>query len=142
MTKLISHQTTETLPSGTTITTLHLTPKAKRGLSTNGATIPPQPGEPPAEPTVYYHQQRLGKAQIVLHAGTFSAIMLALLGVQLMVCAMVLSMAVSISDRVGVPRQAGAQEAGAGRSMGRAGRRSHEDPAWHLRGVRLSPLRK
>lgn len=46
MSKLISHRTTETLPSGMTITTLHLTEEAKRGLSTNGATIPPPPGEP------------------------------------------------------------------------------------------------
>lgn len=39
MSKLIESTTTETLPSGTTITTLHLTPEAKRGLSTGGARI-------------------------------------------------------------------------------------------------------
>jgi len=41
MARLISHRTTETLPSGTTITTLHLTDEARHGLSTNGATILP-----------------------------------------------------------------------------------------------------
>lgn len=39
-TKLVSHRTTKTLPCGTTVTTLHLTPEAKRGLSTNGVKIP------------------------------------------------------------------------------------------------------
>jgi hypothetical protein len=38
--KLVSHRATVTLPSGTTITMLHLTPEAKAGLSTNGAEIP------------------------------------------------------------------------------------------------------
>lgn len=37
----ISHVTSETSPSGTIITTLHLTDEAKCGLSTNGARIPP-----------------------------------------------------------------------------------------------------
>lgn len=51
MTKLIESTTTETLPSGTsgtTITTLHLTPEAKRGLSTGGALIPAPNSEPPS----------------------------------------------------------------------------------------------
>lgn len=90
--KLISHRTTETLPSGTTITKLHLTPEAKRGLSTNGVEIPAQPGEL----TIYDHRQRLSAAGIALHLGTVAAIVLAFLGVQPVVCAMIPSMAVSI----------------------------------------------
>lgn len=39
MTKPIKSQTTEVLPSGTTITTLHLTEDARRGLSTHGTKI-------------------------------------------------------------------------------------------------------
>lgn len=94
--KLIESTTTETLPSGMTITTVHLTPEAKHGLSTNGARTPPPGGEPSQELTAYDHQQRMGKAQIALHAGTFVAIVLALLGVQPVACAMIPSMAVSI----------------------------------------------
>jgi hypothetical protein len=39
MTKPIESQTTEVLPGGTTISTLHLTKDARRGLSTHGAKI-------------------------------------------------------------------------------------------------------
>jgi hypothetical protein len=55
MSKLISHRTTVTLPSGTTITTLHLTPEAKAGLSTNGVEIP---AEPPPLPAISVPQRR------------------------------------------------------------------------------------
>lgn len=40
MTKLIESQTVQILPSGATMTTLHLTPEGRRGLSTEGAQIP------------------------------------------------------------------------------------------------------
>lgn len=39
MSKLIESQTTEVLPNGSTLTTLHLTEEARRGLSINGARI-------------------------------------------------------------------------------------------------------
>ncbi len=94
MTKPIESTTTEALLSGTT---LHLTPEAKRGLSTNGAQIP-------AELTVYDHRQRHNKAVIALHAGTIVAIVLAYFGVQPVVCAMIPSMAVSIPTSVGAWR--------------------------------------
>lgn len=50
--KLVSHRTTVTLSSGTTITTLHLTPEAKAGLSTNGVEIPAPDRK---EPTMHNH---------------------------------------------------------------------------------------
>lgn len=40
MTKLIESQTAQILPSGVTMTTLHLSPEGRRGLSTGGAQIP------------------------------------------------------------------------------------------------------
>lgn len=85
--KFIESTTIETLPSGTTITTLRLTPEAKRGLHTNGATIPPQPGES-RELTVYDHQRRFQFAYAALLAGTSIAGILAMLGVPVSFCVM------------------------------------------------------
>ncbi len=92
MSKLIESETTETLPSGMTITTLHLTPEAKRGLLTNGATIPPQPGESRKltirELTVYDHQRRFQLGYAALLAGTSVAGILVMLGVPVSFCVM------------------------------------------------------
>lgn len=96
MIKLFTHSTTETTPSGTTLTTLHLTPEAKRGLSTNGARIPAP--TVPAELTAYDHQQRMGKFQLALHIGTIVAIVLAFLGVQPVACVMIPSCIVGIQS--------------------------------------------
>jgi hypothetical protein len=74
VTKLIESTTTETLPSGTTVTTLHLTPEARHGLSTGGAAIVPRE---PTELTVHDHRMRQGKAAIALHLGTVVAVVLA-----------------------------------------------------------------
>lgn len=96
MTKLVSHRTTETLPSGTTITKLHLTPEGRQGLSTNGVSIPPQPEEQPAELTIYDHKIRHGVAATVLHLGTAAAMVLALLGVSPVFCAALPAAAFSV----------------------------------------------
>lgn len=96
MIKLVESTTTETLPSGMTLTTLHLTPEAKRGLSTNGAQIPPPLREPPAELAGPDHKMRHGAVLIALHLGTVAAVVLAYLGVQPVVCAMIPSLIVGL----------------------------------------------
>lgn len=92
MSKLISHQTTETLPSGTTITTLHLTPEARAGLSTGGARIPADAPNAlatrsPSMLTVHDLLMRQSIAAAVLYAGTAAAMVLASLGVSPVFCA-------------------------------------------------------
>lgn len=48
MTKLIESRTVQILPGGVTMTTLHLSPEGRRGLSTGGAQIPaPHVADPP-----------------------------------------------------------------------------------------------
>lgn len=89
MSKLIESETTETLPSGTTITTLYLTPEVKRGLSTNGARIPASVTPESSELTVDDHKMRLQWIGAAIYMGTVAAVILALAGVPASVCAMI-----------------------------------------------------
>lgn len=81
MTKLIESQTTETLPGGSSLTRLHLSPEAQQGLSTHGALVP----DPPRLTATDFRASS-AVSRAVLSLGTVAALILDLLGVPAVSC--------------------------------------------------------